>query len=180
MRGESATAPHVAARTAAATVLVMAGAALAHAWAGGELPGAPQLLALTGLVFGAGTLTLRWRVPLLLLAPFVLLAQAGLHVLFGPLAAETSHAGHVGITSAAEPLTWRMVLAHLVSTLFAVLVWWLSQRTATLLVRVLELWTTYAGGRRDAALRVPSDAKRQARLVCLVGAPRRGPPMRFA
>jgi hypothetical protein len=182
MKVETAPAPHVAARTAAATVLVMAGATLAHTWAGGALPGTPQLLALAGVVYGAGTLVLRWRVPALLLAPIVLLAQSGLHVMFGSLATADSHAGHAGMatTSAAQPLTWRMVLAHLLSTLLAVLVWWLSQRAATLLVRALEVWTAYAGGRRDAILRLPAAGNRPAAMFCLVGAPRRGPPMRFA
>ena len=42
MTVESAPAPYVAARTAAATALVMAGATLAHTWAGGALPGTPR------------------------------------------------------------------------------------------------------------------------------------------
>jgi len=182
MTVESASAPHVAARTAAATVLVMAGATLAHTWAGGALPGTPQLLALAGLVHVAGTLVLRWRVPVVLLAPFVLVAQAGLHGMFGLLAAGDPHAGHAGMemTSAGEPLTGRMLLAHLLSTLLAVLVWWLSQRAATVLVRVLDWWSAYAGGRRDATLRVPVAKERPEALVCLVGAPRRGPPVRVA
>lgn len=178
MRGESA--PHVEARTAAATALVMAEATLAHTWAGGALPGTPQLLALTGLMYGAATLVLRWRVPMLQLAPFVLLGQAGLHVLFGSL--PDPHAVHAGMAaaSATQPLTGRMVLAHALGTLLAVLVWWLCQRAATVLVRALDVWSPYLRGRRDAALRVPSNAKRPATLVCLVGAPRRGPPVRVA
>ena len=182
MTVESAPAPYVAARTAAATVLVMAGATLAHTWAGGALPGTPQLLALTGLVYAAGTLVLRWRVPVLLLAPFVLLAQVGLHGMFGLLAAGDLHAGHSGMemTSAVEPLTGRMVLAHLLSTLLAVLVWWLSQRAAAVVVHALHLWPAYAGGRRDATLHLPGVGERAAALVCLVGAPRRGPPVRVA
>ena len=69
---------------------------------------------------------------MVLLAPFVLVAQGGLHGMFGLLGTGDAHAGHAGMamTPAAEPFTWRMVLAHLVSTLLAVLVWWLSQRAA--------------------------------------------------
>jgi len=185
MKVASAPAPHLAARTAAATALVMAGATLAHTWAGGELPGLPALLALAGALYGAGTLVLRWRVPMILLAPLVLVAQGGLHGMFGLLGPANAHAGHAGhadmaMTPAAEPFTWRMVLAHVLSTLLAVLVWWLSQRAATVVVHALHLWTAYVGGRRDAALGVPAAEARSAALVCLVGAPRRGPPVRVA
>jgi hypothetical protein len=181
MNGESAPAPHVAARTAAATALAMAGATLAHTWAGGALPGTPQLLALTGLMYGASTLVLRWRVSMVLLAPFVLVAQAGLHVMFGSLAVDP-HAGHAGMaaTSTTQPLTGRMVLAHLLGTLLAVLVWWLAHRAATVVLRAVQLWSAYVGGRRDAALRLPAVGNWPAALVCLVGAPRRGPPVRVA
>jgi hypothetical protein len=179
---EYAAAPHVVARTAAATALVMAGATLAHTWAGGALPGLPALLALAGVVYGATVLVLRWRVPAVLLTPFVLVAQGGLHGMFGLLGPGDPHAAHAGMatTSAVEPFTWRMVLAHLLSTLLAVLVWWLSQRAATAVVHAIRLWDTYAGGRRDATLRAPAAGKRPAALVCLVGAPRRGPPVRVA
>ena len=182
MTDGSVPAPHVAARTAAATALVMAGATLAHTWAGGALPGVPALLALAGVVHGAGALVLRWRVPLLLIAPFMVVAQVGLHLMFGSMGTGSAHAGHahVAMTSVAEPLTGQMVLAHLVSTLLAVLVWWLAQRAATLVVHAIDIWSTYVGGRRDAALRFPVAEEKPPALVCLVGAPRRGPPMRFA
>ena len=87
----------------------------------------------------------------------MLVAQGGLHGMFGLLGTGDAHAGHAGMamTPAVEPFTWRMVLAHLLSTLLAVLVWWLSQRAATVLIRALDVWSAYAGGRRDAALRVP-------------------------
>ena len=128
----------------------MAGATLAHTWAGGALPGLPALLALAGVVYAAGTLVLRWRVPVVLLTPFVLVAQGGLHGMFGLLGTGDAHAGHAGMamTSAVEPFTWRMVLAHLLSTLLAVLVWWLSQRAATVLIRALD---AVVGVRRRAA-----------------------------
>ena len=177
MTVESAPAPHVAARTAGATALVMSGATLAHTWAGGALPDTPQLLALSGVVYGAGALVLRWRVPLVLLVPLLFLAQAGLHVMFGSLAMSETHTGHAGIatTPSDAPLGWRMVLAHLLSALLAWLVWWMSQRTATLLLRLRDLWTPYIGGRRDATSCLPA-VERPGVLVCLVGAPRRGPP----
>lgn len=172
-------APYLVARAAAATVLIMGGTTLAHTWAGGALPGTPELLALAGVVYGAGMLVLRWRVPMVLLAPFVLVAQAGLHGMFGLLGPGDAHAGHPGMamTPAAEQFTWQMALAHLLSTLLAVLVWWLSQRAAAVVVHALHLWSAYAGGRRDATLRVPGVGERAAALVCLVGAPRRGPPV---
>ncbi len=66
MTVELARAPYAFARAVAATVLIMVGATAAHTWAGGHLPGVPALLALTGVVLGAGLLvlrgSLRWQV----------------------------------------------------------------------------------------------------------------------
>jgi hypothetical protein len=176
-------APHVAARTSAATALVMAGATLAHTWAGGHLPEVPALLVLAGVVHGAGFLVLRWRVPVVLLVPFVLVAQTGLHGMFGLLGPMDAHAGHAQIAAASlggASFTWQMAVAHLVSTLLTVLVWALAQRAATVVLRALGWWLEYGAVRRDVARCLPAALGRTSSLDCLVWAPRRGPPVRFA
>ena len=175
-----ARAPHVLARALAATVLVMVGATAAHTWAGGHLPGVPALLALTGVVLGASALVLRGSVGWPILLPVVLVAQTGLHGMFGLLGApSTEHAGHLmnGPMTSTDPTqwSWQMLVAHAVSTLLTVAVWWLCQRAAYVVVAALGTWLAYVAGRRDRRLTGRTRAVRPA-LVHLVGVPRRGPP----
>ncbi len=171
-------APYVGARACAATGLIMAGAITAHTWAGGAVPGAPELLALTGVVLTTGLLFLRGAMSWRVLLPVVLVAQAGLHAAFGLLDASASHAGHAGhaaMTADPGQWTWQMLAAHLVSTALTALVWGACDRAARAIITLFDGWTSYAGGRRDARL-APRPALVVPELTGLVAAPRRGPP----
>ena len=69
-----------------------------------------------------------------------------------------------------------MLVAHAVSTLLTVAVWWLCQRAAYAVVSVLDdVARPTSAGRRDRRLTGRTRAVRPA-LVHLVGVPRRGPP----
>ncbi len=96
--------------------------------------------------------------------------------MFGLLGAPSAgHPGHA-VTGADPTLwSWQMVVAHVVSTLLAVAVWWLCQRAAYAVVVALDTWLAYVSGRRDRRLTGRTRAVRPA-LVHLVGVPRRGPP----
>lgn len=180
MSVELVRAPYAFARALAATILVMTGATAAHTWAGGHLPGLPALLALSGVLLGAGLLVLRGLVPSALLLPVVLVAQTGLHGMFGLLATPAGHAAGHGaqVAAGADPAlwSWSMLAAHAASTLLTAAAWWLCRRSVHTLVTVLALRPAYAGGRRD-----PLPARRAAApvrsLVHLLATPRRGPPV---
>ena len=168
-------APYVVARAVAATALVMAGALLAHTWAGGHVPGLPALLLLAGVVLGAGVLVLRGAVRLSVLLPVVALAQTGLHGMFGLLGDPGDHMGHTMTGPDPAQWSWQMLAAHAVGTLLTALAWWLCDRAVLAVVTLLALATPYAGGRRD-----PRPSRRtvvRPSLVPLVVAPRRGPPV---
>ena len=179
MTVELARAPYVLVRALAATVLVMAGAVLAHTWAGGHLPGLPALLLLAGVVLGAGVVALRGWVPLPLLLPLVAVAQTGLHGAFGLLGTPAEHAGHA--MTAGDPAqwpaqwSWQMLAAHAVGTLLTALAWWLCDRAVLAVLVRRALGPAYVVGRRT-----PRPARRtsvRTSLVPLVVAPRRGPPV---
>jgi hypothetical protein len=169
-------APHLVARAAGATVLIMGGTTLAHTWAGGALPAVPALMALAAAVYGIGLLVLRSTVRLSLVLPVMLVAQTCLHGMFGLLG--TAHAGHahLGEPAVVAQWGWQMLVAHAVGTILAALVWWLCQRAADLVVDLLRWNTAYLRGRRDVGPTVPRKPFAVG-LVCLVGAPRRGPPV---
>ncbi len=182
MTVDSERAPYVGARACAATVLIMAGAITAHTWAGGSVPGAPELLALTGVVLSTGLLFLRGALSWRVLLPVVLVAQAGLHAAFGQLDATASHVGHAGhaghAAMNADPAQWpwQMLAAHLVSTALTALAWGACDRAARAIITLFDAWTSYAGGRRDARL-APRPALVVPELTGLVATPRRGPPV---
>ena len=107
-----ARAPHALARALTATAVVVAGAACAHAWAGGNLPTGPGLVLVTAVVLAGGLLVFTRDVPAWAVLPAVAGAQLGLHETFGLVA---GHEHHAAMT--AEPgWTWQMGVAHLFVT----------------------------------------------------------------
>jgi hypothetical protein len=122
--------PSVVRPVVASTEIVTLGA-LAHAGAGGTVPGAAELVALGGLVM-AVSVALHHR--LLHVGVAAALATSGqllLHVLGSAPGGHGAHGAHTAhqlplATVAAEPFTaWQMALAHLLSAAVTVaaLVW---------------------------------------------------------
>jgi hypothetical protein len=169
-------APYAGWRALAATVLVMAGATGAHAWAGGHLPQWPGLVGLAAVVLPASLLVLGRHASWQLLLPAVVAAQALLHTSF----VATTHTGHAGLVNppSADPWTGRMLLAHAVVTVLTLVVWRLCGRAAMLVVRRPAVDGRHAGRRR-----VRSGAGSRPvtpRPAWLVDdAPRRGPPTAY-
>lgn len=177
MTVELARAPYSALRALAATVMVMSGAVVAHTWAGGHLPGLPALLALAGVVLGAGALVLRGLVGVKVLLPVVAVAQTGLHGAFG-LLAPAQHTGHAPLSaSAGDPAqwSWQMLAAHAAGTVLTALAWWVCDRAVIAVVTLRAVVTAHPGGRR--APRSTGRTPVRPSLVHLVVAPRRGPPV---
>lgn len=163
-------------RALGATVLVMAGATSAHAWAGGRLPEASSLLVLGAVVHAGSVLALRGRIPRPLLLAAVAAAQTGLHTSFAGLAG-TSHAGHEHAALTTDGgWTGPMVLAHVTVTVLTALVWRLCERAQYVVLRLLALWTTYVAGtpRTARGIRTSVPLLRRTHDVAL---PTRGPPL---
>jgi hypothetical protein len=127
------------------------------------------------LVFGAGTLALRGRLPLRALVPALTVTQFLLHCWMAVLApappgAHAMHGPHL-------QLTWQMVLAHAVGAVATALVWELRRRA----VEVVLTWAE-AGLVPVPPLR-PTVARRAPLLPLrrpLVVVPLRGPPALLA
>ncbi len=172
IRPSAEPAPHAAARSALATVEIMAGVTLAHTWAGGELPSLPWLLGVAGLVFVASRQVIGCRVHLRWMLPALGAAQFVLH---GFLTASAAGSGHDHMTSDAPMgLSWQMVAAHIASAAITVVVWRVRRR---LLSAVLALPLAHRAlptlGHAGVTFGVWS-APRPG--LWHLGAPRRGPP----
>lgn len=168
-----ARAPHALARALAATVVVVTGAAAAHTWAGGTVPTGPGLAMVAAVVLASGLMFFTHRVPAWALLPIVAAAQLGLHESFG-LVADHSHPDHHAMAGTAAGWTWQMVAAHLFVTLLTAALWWAGRRAASYAVSFTERTAppVVAELRRR-----PTEAPVHARLVHLLVAPRRGPPL---
>ena len=171
-------APYAGWRALAATVMVMSGAVVAHTWAGGHVPAWPGLALLGAVVLGSSRLVLGGLVPRHLLLPAVVAAQACLHTSFVTLSAPSGHDTHAVQAVADSPSPWsgRMVMAHAAVTLLTLAVWWLCERAADAVVRLLALPRSYVAvraGRRPA----PTTGHSVASAAVLLSAPRRGPPV---
>lgn len=158
-------------RAAVATLEILTVLVAAHTWAGGELPAAGWIVMAAALVFGAGTVVLRGRVPLWVMVPALTVAQFLLHCWMVVLAPSPSvahaHGPHL-------ELTWQMVLAHALGAVTTALVWELRRRA----VEVVLTWGE-AGLVPVPTLR-PAGAHRTPLLPMrrpLVVVPLRGPPV---
>jgi hypothetical protein len=160
-------------RAALSTLEIMTVLVAAHTWAGGQLPSAGWMALAAALVFAAGTVVLRGRVPLWAMVPALTVAQLLLHcwmVVLAPAAPDAhAHGPHLD-------LTWQMVLAHVVGGIATALVWELRRRA----VEIVLTWAK-AGVVPVPALR--RIAVREAPLLPLrrplVVVPLRGPPVRL-
>lgn len=158
-------------RSALATLEIMTLLVVAHTWAGGALPGIVWLGVTAGLVFAAGTVVLRGRVPLRVVTPALILAQLLLHGWLVALApAPTGGHGHGPDLG----FTWPMLLAHVAGGLVAAVVWELRGRA----VEVALAWSEpglvpVPALRRAAVARGPVLPLRRP----LVVVPLRGPPV---
>ncbi len=162
----------VLARSALATVEIMTVLIAAHTWAGGALPTLGWMLGAAGLVCAVGTVALRGRVPLSLLAPALVVAQLLLHCWLVVLAPPAGHAhgGHLD-------LTWQMVLAHVAGGLVAALVWELRRRAVEVLLTWSEVGRLAAPTwRRPLARYAPVLPPRHPLVVLRL----RGPPVGLA
>jgi hypothetical protein len=169
-------APYAGWRALAATVLVIVTAIGAHGWAGGGVPDWPTLALLAGVLFGCGMLFLRGGFSLRVLLPVVALAQVMSHGAFATLAPHDHHAGagSTGLLSAASPWSWQMLLAHAVATVVAAVVWRWCERTAEVVLGHRAHWLARPAGPSRVPIAHVFD--RIGYVVCLVSAPRRGPP----
>lgn len=166
-------APHAIGRAVAATLVVLAGAASAHTWAGGTLPTAPGLALVAAVLLGSGYLLFSRDVPAWLLLPVVAAAQLGVHESFG-LVAEHVHTGHDAMVAPEAGWTWQMVAAHLFVTALTAVLWWAGRRATSLVVSFVSRPTPLVALR----LRAPhTEVRASASLVHLLVSPRRGPPV---
>ncbi len=160
-------------RSALATLEIMMVLVAAHTWAGGTLPSPVWIGAAAAMVFAAGLVVLRGRVPLRHMVPALVVAQLFLHCWMVVLAAPSS--GHAHGTHL--ELTWQMVLAHVVGGIVTALVWALRRRA----VDVILNWS------RVGLVPVPTLRRAVARYAPvlplrrpLVVVPLRGPPVGLA
>jgi hypothetical protein len=160
-------------RSALSTVEIMTVLVAVHTWAGGALPAAGWIAGAAALVFTAGLLVLRGKVPLRAAVPALVLAQFLLHcwmVVLAPASAGHAHANHLH-------LTWQMALAHVAGGLVTALVWRLRKRAVEVVLSWSDLGLVPVPLlRRVVARRAPVLPLRRP----LVVVPLRGPPVGLA
>jgi len=162
-------APHGLARSGAATVVAVAGAAGAHTWAGGDVPTGPGLVLVAAVVLAGSVLVFRRDVPAWSLLPLVAAAQLGVHESFGLVAAHD----HGTTAAAGAGWTWQMVTAHAFVTVLTAALWWAGRRAGAYAVPLLERPALPV---LVATLAMPDGEPRHSSLVHLLVSPRRGPP----
>ncbi len=161
-------------RAALATLEIMTVLVAAHTWAGGSLPSAGWIGATGGLVFAAGTVALRRRVPLWALVPALTLTQLFLHswlVVLAP-APQAGHAGHAH--GGYLELTWQMVLVHVGGALATALIWELRRHAAEVVLTWAEAGLLPAPALRHTVAHVAPQLPLRRPLVVV---PLRGPPV---
>jgi hypothetical protein len=169
-------APYAVWRALAGTVVVMVTATGAHSWAGGGVPEWPTLALLAGVQLVCGVLFLRSRVSLRVLLAVVALSQVMSHAAFAAFAPHDHHGGldPTGLPGGASPWSWQMLLAHALATVTAAVVWRSCERAAEVVLVCPTVWVGTAIGQDGVPVDQVSD--RIDSMVCLVSAPRRGPP----
>ncbi|TNM42757.1 hypothetical protein FHP29_07040 [Nocardioides albidus] len=150
--------------------------ALAHAAAGGEVPGPWWLAAFAGLVYAAGGLVLRERASIRVVLPALLAVQVLGHAWLVALAPGV-HASHAHADPGVLGLTPAMLGAHVVAAAITGAMWSLRRRAVEALVQ----WSAPgvvpppAVRRATTATTSPVRTPREERSP----APTRGPPTRF-
>ncbi len=159
-------------RAALATIEIMTLMVAAHTWGGGRLPATGWMVATAALVFAAGTMVLRGRLPLRAMVPALVALQLLLHswmAVLGPTSGHV-HGPHL-------ELTWQMVLAHVAGGLAAALVWELRRRAVEVVLTWSEIGLLPVPTlRRTVARHAPVLPLRRP----LVVVPLRGPPVGLA
>ena len=159
-------------RAALATLEIMTLLVAAHTWAGGRLPATGWMVATAVLVFAAGTLVLRGRVPLRAMVPGLVVLQLLLHswmAVLGPTSGHV-HGPHL-------ELTWQMVLAHVVGGLATALVWELRRRAVEVVLTWSEIGVLPLPILRHTVVRQAPVLPLRRPLVVV---PLRGPPVGLA
>lgn len=186
----------VAVRSSVATAETVGFAVLAHTYAGGgQIPAPAQVAALAAVVFAAACATLSGRMRLRVVAPFIAATQLGLHLVFsrfpgtpvpssgGPHLMDAAHGQMMpmGAGGSSAPfvhaLDLRMLVAHAVITLVAVLVLMVQERALGALAALVSS-TTLTCAPIVRSLRTLRSALRVGgrQAVQLSAATRRGPP----
>ena len=142
----------------------------AHTWAGGGLPSTGWMVAAAALVFAAGTMVLRGRVPLWAMVPALVVVQFLLHCWM--VGAGSDVGPRARAAPRASPGRWS--LAHVAGGLVTALVWELRRRA----VEVVLTWSEVGllpvpTLRRTVAPQAPVLPLRRP----LVVVPLRGPPV---
>jgi hypothetical protein len=158
-------------RAALATLEIMTVLVAAHTWAGGQLPSVTWMALAGGLVFAAGTVVLRGRVPIWAMVPALAVTHLLLHCWMVVLAPAShggahSHGPHLD-------LTWQMVLAHVVGALATALVWELRRRAVDVVLTWAETGLVPVPSLRAAPPRRDPLLPMRRPLVVV---PLRGPP----
>ncbi|HWM73783.1 MAG TPA: hypothetical protein VNQ53_08585 [Nocardioides sp.] len=156
-------------RAALATIEILTLLVAAHSWAGGRLPATGWMVATAALVFAAGTMVLRGRVPLWAMVPALVVAQFLLHSWMSVLGPSSGHAHGPHLD-----LTWQMVLAHVAGGLATALIWELRRRAVEVVLTWSEIGVLPVPAlRRTVARTAPVLPLRRP----LVVVPLRGPPV---
>jgi hypothetical protein len=159
-------------RAALATVEIMMLLVAAHTWAGGELPAAGWMVATAVLVFAAGTIVLRGRVPLRAIVPALVAAQLLLHCWMTVLSPTPGHAHGMHLE-----LSWQMVAAHVAGGVATALIWELRRRAVEVVLTWSEIGLLPVPTLRRTAPPQPPVLPLRRPLVVV---PLRGPPFGLA
>lgn len=155
----------------------VAALALAHMAAGGEVPGAPWLIAFGALVYAASVVVLRRRAGIRVVLPVLLGAQVLGHAWLVALA-PGAHATHGHDVGGFLGLTPSMLLAHTVAAAVTGLMWAVRRRAVVVLLRWSDLGRLPSPTMR--ALPAPASAPTCTSRRFVATAPTRGPPVRAA
>ncbi|WP_232676449.1 hypothetical protein [Nocardioides sp. R-C-SC26] len=128
-------------RAAVSAVEITLVLVLAHAWAGGHLPGAGWIAVMAASVFAAGMVVHRGRMPIRVMAPVLVGVQVLLHAWMALLTAGPSLADDAGMHGTAfsgwhqhEVLEPRMLAVHAAGGVVTALVWSLRDRAMDVVV----------------------------------------------
>lgn len=167
--------PRTALRSLLACLEIVGFAAGAHVVAGGHLPGPVFLLALAAVVGGAAHLSISRRSSPVVVVPFVLAAQVGLHATL-----EASSHVHTGMVMHQPEhgflgLTPTMLWAHVVTTLLTAIVLLCQERLVSAVTTYLRplVAVVVPAGQQRPPYAAPSVGVRR---ILLATSPRRGPP----
>lgn len=156
----------------------------AHTAVGGSLPSLPWLASVAGLIALATGSVVGGTVSMRLMVPVLTAAQVALHLaLTGMPASGDGYAAHAGHAmpaatgaSASWDLSWRMVVAHLLSAALTALVWRVRRRAVEAVLGLDGVGPDPQPG-TTTELAVRTDARGFRSLPWLSGDPGRAPPL---